>query len=266
MSRRLGERRAVTDSTAEGWQPPHCLPASSGTQRVVVLLRRFVDLQAGSIWSDLAAELPHCQGVVLDAGCGAQPYRSLLSPDVSYVGIDSSSAKDHFGYETPGALYYSGSTWPFEDGGADVVLCTETLEHVDDPQGFLAEASRCLTPRGRILLTVPFAARWHYIPHDYWRFTPSALRQLLSKARFENVAIYARGNSLTVACYKTMALILHLLVALPGRPLVSAGRRLLALLLSPVLLVLAVIGNLSLRAPGGDDCLGYTVVAERATP
>ena len=64
------------------------------------------------------------------------------------------------------------------------VLATETLEHVSRPVRFLAEARRCLSPGGRLMLTVPFAARWHYIPHDYWRFTPSGLRQLLTDAGF----------------------------------------------------------------------------------
>ena len=57
----------------------------------------------------------------------------------------------------------------------NVVLCTETLEHVLETRRFLAEAARCLTPGGTLLLTIPFAARWHFIPYDYWRFTPSSL-------------------------------------------------------------------------------------------
>lgn len=40
-------------------------------------------------------------------------------------------------------------------------------------------------------------------------------------------------------------------------------RRLLGLILSPLLLVLALVGNWSLRGRGGNDCLGYTAVATR---
>jgi len=46
---------------------------------VVARLRRFFDLQAGSIWNDLARLLPHAEGAVLDVGCGAQPYRELFT-------------------------------------------------------------------------------------------------------------------------------------------------------------------------------------------
>jgi hypothetical protein len=31
----------------------------------------------------------------------------------------------------------------------------------------------------------------------------------------------------------------------------------------PLFVTLALVANLSLRAKGGDDCLGYTVLAER---
>ena len=32
----------------------------------------------------------------------------------------------------------------------------------------------------------------------------------------------------------------------------------------PLVVALAAIGNLSLKGKGGDDCLGYTVVADKA--
>jgi len=146
---------------------------------------------------------------------------------------------------------------------ADVVLCTEVLEHVLDPRAMLAEAHGALRPGGRLLLTVPFAARWHFVPHDYWRFTPSSLKHLLEGAGFRDVVVWARGNALTVACYKAMALLLPLLM--PQN--VSAGKsvalRLLGLPTVPPFVALAVVANLSLRARGGDDCLGYTVTATR---
>ena len=115
-----------------------------------------------------------------------------------------------------------------------------------------------------MLLTVPFAARWHYIPYDYWRFTPSSLKSLLAEAGFRNVAIYARGNEITVACYKVIALMLPLLMPQGKSPLVTVALRLLGLVLAPLFLILAAVGNLSLRGKGGDDCIGYTLLAQRS--
>src|ERR1039458_6922094 len=74
-----------------------------------------------------------------------------------------------------------------------------TPEHVLDTKQFLGEAARSLRAGGTILLTVPFAARWHFVPYDYWRFTPSSMDHLLREAGFAGVRVYARGNSGTVA-------------------------------------------------------------------
>ena len=247
----------------EKWQPPAFTGGTTRSERSVAAARRFLDLQAGSIWNDLAPELRTLTGTVLDVGCGAQPYRRLLPPSVTYVGIDTVDAKEHFGYETPDTLYFSGDRWPVDDATADAVLSTETLEHVYDPRRFLAEAHRCLKPGGRLILTVPFAARWHYVPHDYWRFTPSSLDRLLSESGFEDVAVYARGNEVTVACQKAMALALPLLLPQGADGRGAWVRRAGGVLTLPFVLALAAIGNISLRRDGGDDCLGYTILAVR---
>src|SRR5262245_43954887 len=85
---------------AEAWRPPRF------TASRFAALRRAIDLQAGSIWRDLAALLPRCRGVVLDVGCGAQPYRSLVDPGATYLAIDDARAEEHFGYSMPDTTYY----------------------------------------------------------------------------------------------------------------------------------------------------------------
>lgn len=252
------------EAAEESWRPPLFRPVVSLWDRLAAASRRLLDLQAASIWNDLAVLLPHVRGLVLDVGCGAQPYRPLLGAKATYQGIDHSRAAAHLGYSVPDTIYYEGDRWPIEDTGVDSVLCTETLEHVPDPHAFLTEAARCLKPGGTLILTVPFSARWHYIPYDYWRFTPSALASLLSESGFENVSVYARGNALTVACYKVMALMLRLLLPQQQGTLKRLVSRGCGLLTSPFLVLLAVIAALSLRGEGGNDCLGYTAVARRA--
>ena len=194
-------RRSSTATT--WWRPPRRPGVRSflpqrlpGSLCFWPRLRRFFDIQAGSAWRDLSAVLPSLRGTVLDVGCGAQPFRSLVNPQATYLGIDTDAAKAHFGYEMPNTTYFSGDVWPVADCSVNVVLCTETLEHVLETRRFLAEAARCLAPGGMLLLTVPFAARWHFIPYDYWRFTPSSLNHLLTAAGFHSVRVYARGNAL----------------------------------------------------------------------
>jgi SAM-dependent methyltransferase len=233
-------------------------------ERVASQARRFFDIQTGSIWRDLAPELSAVRGTLVDVGCGAQPYRGLLDPSVEYIGIDIAEAEEQFGYSNAETRYFTGETWPVDDDSADTILATELLEHVVEPSSFMREARRCLKPGGKLILTVPFAARWHFIPHDYWRFTPSSLELLLGANGFENRRIYARGNEVTVAAYKTMALILPLLLPQNSTGARRTARRVLGILGLPIVVLSAIVANLSLRSSGGDDCLGYTVVATRS--
>lgn len=251
----------LVERKADRWKPPNFKPARTSLDRFAASLRRFIDLQAGSAWRDLSTLLPDCSGTLVDVGCGAQPFRGLVSPDTKYIGIDTADAERQFGYKIPDTIYFEGTVWPIENGCADTILCTETLEHVLEPSILLKEANRSLKTGGRLILTVPFAARWHYIPFDYWRYTPSSLNHLLTTNGFGSVAVYSRGNHVTVAAYKNMALCNPLLFPQTSSPVLGFVLRIFGLLLLPFFLIMALIGNWSLTAPYGDDCLGYTAVA-----
>ena len=72
----------------------------------------------------------------------------------------------------------------------------------------------------------------------------------------------ARGNPLTVACYKVMALILMLLFGADDkRPGIVA--RVCGVVLLPFLALAALVANVTMQSDWGDDCLGYTVTARR---
>ncbi len=208
---RLG-RRDQTRAVGEAWRPPAFVPARTRRARLVAQARRFLDLQAGSI----CAIWPPCcrvaSGPSSTSVAGHNRIGRCINAETRYIGIDTADAKERFGYHLPETVYFSGDVWPVESATVDFLISTETLEHVPCPTRFLAEAFRCLKPGGQLLLTVPFAARWHYIPHDYWRYTPSSLTLLLKDAGFRDVSVYSRGNAFTVACYKVMALLLPLLL------------------------------------------------------
>jgi SAM-dependent methyltransferase len=256
------DRKNLLEGVHEYWRPPLITHSATRKQKITAYIQRLFDLQYGSIHNDLKYELRSARGTLLDAGCGGQPFRWLLPQGVSYIGMDIVDAKEKFGYMQPGTLYYSGDVWPIESGSVDLVLCTETLEHVIEPAPFLSEAHRCLKRDGRLVLTVPFAARWHFIPNDYWRFTPSGMEHLLSKAGFEEIRIFGRGNALTVACYKTMTLYLAQAWPYGKSPIRQLISILTAVIFSPFFILLAAIGNLSLKWDGGNDYLGLTVTAK----
>jgi SAM-dependent methyltransferase len=262
---RLNERKNLLGSTREHWKPPSYAAANGARAALRARLLRFLDLQAATIWEDLANELPLVSGTVVDVGCGVQPYRQLFSDRVRYIGIDSADTLATFRVEAPDTVYYSGDRWPLESGLADFVLCTETLEHVAEPDVFLSEMHRVLKPGGRAILTVPFAARWHFIPHDYWRPTPSGLDNVLRKAGFTNIGVYGRGNQLTVACYKGMGFVFSLLAPQPSHAAFEWLCRAVGALSVPPMLALAVLANATRGWPGTVDFLGFTVSAEKPT-
>ena len=112
-------------------------------------------------------------GRFLDAGCGRMPYRDyVIGRTVAYTGVDREAQA------FPGTLMADVCALPIRGNAYDVVLCSEVLEHVDNPDAAFAELSRVLCPGGTLILTVPFLGRLHEEPHDYFRFTRHALRSL----------------------------------------------------------------------------------------
>ena len=89
---------------------------------------------------------------------------------------------------------------PFADGSFDLVVCTETLEHVRDLQLFLSEARRVLVPGGRLAITTPahrglIATPDPLSPH--LRFlTKRTLRELLDRMGFDVRELRRRGGGL----------------------------------------------------------------------
>lgn len=255
-------RESLNGRRAEGFRPPAHQRARSLAGSALLAARRFADLQYGSIHRDLARLLPGVRGSIADIGCGAQPFRDLLSPSVHYIGADIAESEAHFGYRVPDTRYYQGERLPLADGEVGHVLCTETLEHVPEPIALLRELARIVAPGGRLILTVPFAARWHFIPHDYWRFTPSGLDRLLTQAGFRDIRVYPRGGALAVAGYKALGWVLLMLAG--GGGTLRPAARLVGACALPLAALAALAGNLGLAFPGSaEDTLGYTVLAVR---
>lgn len=200
---------------------------------------------------------------ILDVGCGAMPYKFLFTQrGWQYLGMDIENAGADFDYQVENVLRYDGHTFPLPDGKMDMVFHSEVLEHVYDTAHFLPEYNRVLRPGGTLLFTVPFQARYHYIPNDYWRFTPSAMQALLKTAGFQDISIFPRGNDLCVAAYKVLTVGYRLFFSK------SWWRMLISMILAPVWILSLLLGQLFLHSGFGsqDDCLGYVVRCEKPFP
>lgn len=244
----------------EARRPPvHRGPAEGILGKVTHSLRRFVDLQVASVARDVAPWLRSRSGSVLEVGCGDQPYRYLLPGSCKYTCLDWKDAANAFAMTSvPDVIYYSGDAFPFADQSFDALFHTEVLEHVLDYRKFLCECQRVLKPGGEMFFTVPFQARFHFIPYDYWRFTKSGLLSILNEAGFDPLRVSSRGTDWVVAAYKDISVFYRLAYGgIAGKITFAAFSWLV------VLLLCAAHACMFFELGSSDDCLGYSVVAGR---
>jgi ubiquinone/menaquinone biosynthesis C-methylase UbiE len=96
---------------------------------------------------------------ILDAGCGegfVSEWMSEAFGGARVVGVDTrNDALREASGRVSRADFLVGDVMglPFPDRSFDLVVCTEVLEHVEDPAGALRELRR--VSRGRLLVTVP---------------------------------------------------------------------------------------------------------------
>ena len=144
-------------------------------------------------------------------------------------------------------------------------MCTEVLEHVPNVIEFLKECRRCIKQGGIIFVTVPFSARYHYIPYDFWRFTPAGLEVILKEAGFERFTIANLGTDVSAIINKINLLILKQLLSPSGRLLTRLVKILIGLACLPVFLAFTLLGLILVRLKIGspDDPLGYEVLTTK---
>jgi SAM-dependent methyltransferase len=129
---------------------------------------------------------------VLDVGSGIKPYYPFFEPFASeYVGVDS---------DNPAAdLQGRVEDLPVGDGSFDLVLCTQVLEHCDDPPRAVRELRRVTAPGGRVLASTHGVQMYHPSPADYWRWTHAGLERLFT-ANADWASVTVRPASGTAAC------------------------------------------------------------------
>jgi SAM-dependent methyltransferase len=112
-------------------------------------------------------------GKVLDVGAQYCPYYPLFQHKCeSYTSMDL--------IDTPIVdIVCNAEEMQAEDCSFDLVLCTQVLEHVQNPQRVVNECYRVLKPGGILIATAPSIFPHHGHPGDFWRFMPDGFRYLL---------------------------------------------------------------------------------------
>jgi len=207
--------------------------------------RRLVD-------ADLERVRSLMRGVVLDLGGERIGRRGVFRPPENgsvrliVANLDPGTGPD---------LVCDAAAVALRDATVDVVVCSELLEHLADPDSALAEIARVLRPGGVLILSTPFLYRLHGDPQDFQRLTDVRLRAMLDRLKFDIIELRRQG-----AFFLVLADMLH--------QAAGAGPRWAKVLLTPLLMVLTgILTRLdSLPATVGSPMLssfttGFFVVA-----
>lgn len=137
----------------------------------------------------------HWHGRVLDVGGKKENKRGTFRPPLTavecweYVNIDATTMPD---YASP------AEKLPVPDASYDMVLLSEVLEHLPEPEKALAEAFRVLRPSGMLICAAPFLYPLHADPEDYQRWLPSKYDHVLRGLGFIQAKIYPMGGLFAV--------------------------------------------------------------------
>lgn len=96
-------------------------------------------------------------GRALDVGCGVgQVVARLTQAGCETHGVDVSEPNiERARRHSPLCRLYDGRRLPYEDGFFDSAGALNVLEHVEEPEAFLAELCRVVRPGGRVVVSSP---------------------------------------------------------------------------------------------------------------
>jgi SAM-dependent methyltransferase len=143
------------------------------------------------MWLDfcLKQHSPAMRGIVIDLGGKQENKRGIFHPPEAqtkawwYVNLEMNSRPNIFGDVT---------LTPLRSECADVIICTEVLEHLENPAACADEIFRLLRPGGQAFISVPFIYPIHADPYDFQRFTADGLRHLFRE--FASIEITPMGG------------------------------------------------------------------------
>lgn len=115
---------------------------------------------------------------VLDVGCSSGYLaRPLVESGCAVVGVESDPAAAEEARSVCEDVLVGdveSMDLPFAGGSFDVVLCGDLIEHLRDPEAFLARVRPLLRREGRLVLTTPNVANWTMrlgLLAGRWRYT-----------------------------------------------------------------------------------------------
>ena len=129
---------------------------------------------------------------LLDVGAGHQPYKKFFKK-INYESCDSDHIINEINYDILEAKhdFYCNINEhiPKNDNHYDIILCSEVLEHVYDPESVIREIARILKRDGIFIATIPQSAGEHMLPHNYFNYLEPGILYLLKKNNLKKISL-----------------------------------------------------------------------------
>ena len=143
-------------------------------------------VERDSIRAFIDAHREFLTGLVLDYGCGKEPYRDVVAAaGGSYHGYDRSAWPANVSGRDIGDGLTLHNSW-------DTVMSTQVIQYVADPLAWLESIRKFIRHSGFLVITGP--TNWPIVEvEDRWRFTPTGIASLLNSAGFFVVDVKPRA-------------------------------------------------------------------------
>jgi 2-polyprenyl-3-methyl-5-hydroxy-6-metoxy-1,4-benzoquinol methylase len=129
----------------------------SGTEHSERRVREFI-----------LSEVPKSAGRILDVGCGkawvaenCSAYaREVVSLDIAFANVRK--ALEKYPYNNHKGIVADSLQLPFHAHTFDFIIASEIIEHVVEPEKFVANLIQLLKPGGKLLVTTPYNEKLQY--------------------------------------------------------------------------------------------------------
>jgi 2-polyprenyl-3-methyl-5-hydroxy-6-metoxy-1,4-benzoquinol methylase len=116
----------------------------------------------------IAKNIPKQADLLLDVGCGSAWFaknfvakgKKVVSLDISFV--NASKAMESVSSPNHAAVVADVYQLPFRENSFDVVVASEILEHLFDPELFVKNLVYILKPDGKLIITTPYNEKLEY--------------------------------------------------------------------------------------------------------